>query len=73
MTNQYHTFFNNATESLNRRQNYYITDESNEIENQVNKAIFEYKSHPTIILIKHKITLPELFVFTEASVSHIEK
>ena len=37
------------------------------------KAIFKYKNHPSITLIKNKITVPELFVFTEASVSDIEK
>ena len=42
-------------------------------EDQVKKAIFKYKSHPSIILIKNKITVPELFAFTEASVCDIEK
>ena len=65
--------FKNATKSLNIRQNSYLTDESNEIEDQVKKAIFKYKNHPSIILIKNKITVPELFAFTEASVSDIEK
>ena len=65
--------FKNATKSLNIRQNSYLTDQSNEIEDQVKKAIFKYKNHPSIILIKNKITVPELFAFTEASVSDIEK
>ena len=65
--------FKNATKSLTIRQNSYLTDESNEIENQVKKAIFKYENHPSIILIKNKITVPELFAFTEASVSDIEK
>ena len=50
-----------------------LTFQSNEIEDQVKKAIFKYKNHPSIILIKNKITVPELFAFTEASVSDIEK
>ena len=66
-------FFKKGTKNLNIRQNSYITDESNEIEDQVKKSIFKYKNHPTIKLIKNKITVPELFVFTEASVSDIEK
>ena len=65
--------FKNAIISLNKRQNSYLTDEPNEIEDQVKKAIFKYKNHPSIILIKNKITAPELFAFTEASVSDIEK
>ena len=38
MTHQYqknYTFFKNATKGLNIRQNFYPTDESNEIEDQV--------------------------------------
>ena len=62
--------FKNATKSLNIRQNSYLTDESNEIEDQVKKAIFKYKNHPSIILIKNKITISELLAF---SVSDIEK
>ena len=65
--------FKNATKSLNIRQSSYLTDESNEIEDQVKKAIFKYKNHPSIILIKNEITVPELFAFTEASVCDIEK
>ena len=64
--------FKNATKSLNIRQNFYLTDETNEIEDQAKKAIFKYRNHPNIILIKNKITVPELFAFTEASVSDIE-
>ena len=48
-------------------------DEDQVKKDQVKKAIFKYKSHPSIILIKNKITVPELFAFTEASVSDIEK
>ena len=73
ISEELNTFFKNATKILNIRQNSYTTDESNEIEDQVNITIFKYKNHPSILLIKNKITLPELFVFTEASVSDIEK
>ena len=41
--------FKNAIKSLNIRQNSYLTDESNEIGDQVKKAFFEYKNHPSII------------------------
>ena len=58
---------------INIRRNSYITDESNEIEDQIKKAIFKYKNHPSSILIKNKITVAELFVFTETSISDIEK
>ena len=46
--------FKNATVSLNIRQNSYLTDEPNKIEDQVKKAIFKYKNHPSTILIKKK-------------------
>ena len=54
-------------------QKFYLTDKSNEIEDQLKKVIFKYKNHPSIILIKNKITVTELFAFTEASVFDIEK
>ena len=65
------TFFKNTAKSLNVQQNYYLTYESNEIEDQIKKSIFKYKNHSSIILIKNKIT--ELFAFTKASLSDIKK
>ena len=73
ISEELNTFFKNATKSLNIRQNSHKTDGSKEIEDQVQKAISKYKNHPSIILIKSKIKVPELIVFTEASVSDIEK
>ena len=70
ISEELNTFITNANKSLNIRQNSYRTDESNEM---VKKAIFKYKNHPGIILTKNKIIVPELFAFTEASVSDIEK
>ena len=58
---------------MNIRKNSYITDQSNEIEDQIKKAILKYKNHSSIILIKNKITVPELLVFNKTSVSDIEK
>ena len=46
ISEELNTFFTNATKSLNIRQNSYITDESNEIEDQVKIFnIFKYKNH----------------------------
>ena len=73
MSEERNIFLKNATKSLNIRQNSYLTDKSNEIDDQVKKTIFRYKSHPSIMLIKNKITVLELFAFTEAAVSDIEK
>ena len=73
ISEELNTSFKNTTKSLNIWQNSYITYDSNEIEDQVKKAIFKYKNHPSIILIKNKITIPELFAFTEDFVSDIEK
>ena len=58
---------------MNIRKNCYITDQSNEIKDQIKKAILKYKNHSSIILIKNKITVPELLVFNKTSVSDIEK
>ena len=57
------TFFKIAIKSWQLRQNSYLTDESNEIEDQIKKAIFKYKNHPSIIVIKKKTTVPELICF----------
>ena len=73
ISEEQNTFFKNATKSLNIPQNSYIPDESNDVEDQVSKAIIKYKNYPSIILIKNKITKPELFVFTEVSASDIQK
>ena len=74
ISEELNTCYKNATKSLNIQQHSYLTDESNEIEDQVKKAIiFKYKNTPSIILTKNKITVPELFAFTEASVCDIEK
>ena len=73
ISEELNTFFKNATKTLNIRQNFYLTDEPNEIEDQEKKAIFKYKNHPSVILIKNKIAVPELFVFIEGFVSDIEK
>ena len=73
ISEELNTSFKNTTKSLNIWQNSYITYDSNEIEDQVKKAIFKYKNHPSIIIIKNKITIPELFAFTEDFVSDIEK
>ena len=73
ISEELNNFFKNASKSLNIQQNSYLTDDANETKDQVKKAIFKYKNHPSIILIKNKITVPELFAFTEASVSDIEK
>ena len=43
------SFFKNATKSLNIRQNSYLIDESNKMEDQIKKAIFKYKKRPSII------------------------
>ena len=73
ISEEVNTFFKNATKSLNIWQTSYLTDESNGIEDQVKKAIFQHKSHSSIILIKSKITVPELFAFTKTSVRDIER
>ena len=39
----------------------------------VNKAISEYRNHPSILLIKDKIKYPALYSFKESSLSDIEK
>ena len=43
ISEELNTFLKNATKSSNIQQNSYLTDDSNEIEDPVKKAIFKYK------------------------------
>ena len=46
-----HKFFQNATKILNIIENSYLTNNTNEILDPVDKATFEYKNHPSILKI----------------------
>ena len=48
-------FFQNATKSLNIIENPYLKNNANEILNPVDKAVFKYKNHPSILTIKNSL------------------
>ena len=60
-------FFQNATKNLDINENSYIKDETNEYTDTVEKAIYKYANHPSILLIKNNIRGATPFLFKEAS------
>ena len=66
-------FFQNATKNLDINENSYIKDETNEYTDTVEKAIYKYANHPSILLIKNNIRGATPFLFKEASLEDIEK
>ena len=66
-------FFQNATKCLDIKENSYIKDESNEYTDVVEKAIYKYVNHPSILLIKDNIRGATPFLFKEASLEDTKK
>ena len=66
-------FFQNATKNLDINENSYIKDETNEYTDTVEKAIYKYTNHPSILLIENNIRGATPFLFKEASLENIEK
>ena len=66
-------FFQNATKNLDINENSYIKDETNEYTDTVEKAIYKYANHPSILLIKNNIRGATSFLFKETSLEDIEK
>ena len=54
-------FFQNATKSLDINENSYVKDENNEYTDTVEKVIYKYVNHPSILLIKDNIEALLLF------------
>ena len=65
-------FFENATNSLDIKDNQYLKNiDSDHINDTVDKAIYEYQNHPSILLINSKVSYLERFSFTEVSLCEI--
>ena len=66
-------FFENATRDLEINENFYNIDtDSNEI-NSVEKAINNYRNHPSVLLIKSTLKNIPSFSFNEVGLSEIER
>ena len=57
VTEELYNFFQNATKTLNRIENSYLTSNKNEHLDSVDKAVFKYKNHPSILTTKNSLTL----------------
>ena len=66
-------FSENATRDLEINENFYNIDtDSNEI-NSVEKAINNYRNHPSVLLIKSTLKNIPSFSFNEVGLSEIER
>ena len=66
-------FFTHAVESLDIRENAYLKDYGHlDNENPINIAIEKFEHHPSILLIRDKVS-PDIFNFSEISLTELEK
>ena len=66
-------FFQNATKNPNIIENSYLTNDANKVLDPVDKAIFKYKNHPSILKVKNALGATTPFLFNEISLSNSEK
>ena len=55
VSEEINSFFQNSTQNLNINENSYIKDETNEYTDTVEKSIYKYVNHPSILLIKDNL------------------
>ena len=68
----YQQNYKNATNLLDIKDNQYLQNlDSNRINDTVDKAIYEYQNHPSILLINRKVSYLENFSFIEVSLSKL--
>ena len=65
-------FFQNAVNSLNIKENGYLTNPQNNSHDPIEKAIEKFDSHPSILKIKEMVT-PTTFLFTEVTLTEVEQ
>ena len=67
------SFFENTVSSLDIIENTDILDDASNFSDPVDKAIFKYKFHPSILAIKNKTPNKIVFSFNEVTISDVEK
>ena len=73
IADEINNFLKNATKNLVINKNTYIVDNSNDITDPVDKAIDNFKNHPSTLSIQSKVGNDNIPSFDEASLSDIEK
>ena len=64
ITNELNSFFKDTVSNLEMNENPYIINQvSDDVLDPVEKCINKYHFHPSILLIKNRIKLPNLFSF----------
>ena len=64
-------FFQNVTKTFNIIENPYLTNNTNEVLDSLEKAVFKYKNHPIILATKNSLGVSTLF--NKVSFSDIEE
>ena len=64
---------NHATKTLNIIENSYLSNNANKFSDPVDKAVFNYKNHPSILTMKNSVGVTTPFLFNEVSLSDIEE
>ena len=72
VSEELNNFLQNATKTLNIIENSYLTNSANEVLDPVDKAVFKYKNHPSILTIKNSGATTQ-FLFNEVSLADIEE
>ena len=72
VSEELNNFFQNATKTLNIIENSYLTNNANEVLDPIDKAVFKYKNHPSILTIKNSLRTT-LFLFNEVFFADIEE
>ena len=71
VANDLNNFFSNIVDLLKIPENFKITNTSNHIEDNVEKAIVEYNKHPSILQIKEKRTTINKFILWHTKIDVI--
>ena len=68
----FNSFFVNAVKSLDIKENTYLTNSTHMEDNPINNAIDRFAHHPSILMIKKKVT-PVPFSFSEIDLKEVER
>ena len=73
VSEELNNFFQNATKTFNIIENSYLTNNANEVLDLVDKAVFKYQNHPSILTIKNSLHVTKPFLFNEVSLADIKE
>ena len=72
ISEELNSFFKNATNSLEIKENAFLLEYVSETLPPIEKAILKFKNHPSILTIKSKLEVSKPFLFHNIAVYDIE-